>query len=93
MKRRVVVQSETIRLLKALIREELNQAKPFGGSVADVVRPSPLGGVAKEDAKTWADWLLGLSPGELAKMIGDGSISVAAGQLPEELKAEARRRR
>ena len=46
MKRRVVVQSETIRLLKALIREELNQVGDIG-----LYSPGPvgaLGGVAKK---------------------------------------------
>ena len=99
MKRRVVVQSETIRLLKALIREELNQIGNVGLSTPSPVMhhtAGPLGGVAsteKNKALSWVNTLKEMSPEDLVAMLRDGTISDMARELGTQLQREARRRR
>ena len=96
MKRRVVVQSETIRLLKALIREELNQAGNIGLSTPSPVMhhtAGPLGGVAaKGDALTWAGMLRDASVEDIVAMLKNGELTAMANELQVRLQ-EARRRR
>ena len=86
MKRRVVVQSETIRLLKALIREELNQIGNIGLSSPGPV--GALGGVAKgkdpgdiEYVATWKDE-------DLMAML-KSAVKDAGGKTPSDEKLRA----